>query len=208
MKRWWITLLVSLYINPVFADRGFVITESPLIVVTESKTEPAKSSVSASDSDEYIVLFTASYCGPCRTWKKNELPKLHAIGRDVRQINIQTNTQYGISVVPTFVIYSRTTRKELRRYVGYTSADVLMSRAVHAVRAVNRSTVQRTTQREIEAAAHLRSVHGIDPAGMTLQEMEAAHDRAHGFNARFPSKSPARPTARSYRSAPIIRWFR
>lgn len=49
-----------------------------------------------------------------------------------------------------------------------------------------------------DAARHLSEAHGIDPSGMSMVEMQAAHDNAHnGYSAR-PMYSSA---PRSYRSS-------
>jgi len=48
-----------------------------------------------------------------------------------------------------------------------------------------------------QAAQHLRNVHGIDPSGMSMEDMQAAHDNAHNGQRQY-----AMPTRRVYYSRP------
>jgi len=62
-----------------------------------------------------VLLFTASWCGPCQQWKQSELPALKAAGWDagkagtnhIQYINCDTQQQlveqYGVSSIPQFI---------------------------------------------------------------------------------------------------------
>jgi hypothetical protein len=60
-------------------------------------------------SKRYLAMFTASFCGPCKTWKRNTKPQLESAGYVVREIEMtnQTNVaNFGkrISRYPAFVV--------------------------------------------------------------------------------------------------------
>jgi len=51
----------------------------------------------------YVVMFTASYCGPCRTWKNSSEPKLlEAAGQKVTYVDIQQNGRFYSGSIPRF----------------------------------------------------------------------------------------------------------
>lgn len=65
--------------------------------------EPAK------PQRRYLAMFTANYCGPCQTWKRNTKPQLEAAGYTVQIIELTdpvNQKKYGrrISRVPTFIV--------------------------------------------------------------------------------------------------------
>lgn len=53
-----------------------------------------------------VVMFTASYCGPCQVWKRNVKPVLERDGIKVIEIDITqaSNRAYKIQRLPTFWI--------------------------------------------------------------------------------------------------------
>lgn len=57
------------------------------------------------ESDYYVVMFTASYCGPCRDYKDSgKLGRLKTEGYPVTQIDIQQNSSFYFGKIPKFWI--------------------------------------------------------------------------------------------------------
>ena len=51
----------------------------------------------------YVVMFTASYCGPCRTWKEGTEPKLlEAAGYKITYVDIEKDSRFYSGSVPRF----------------------------------------------------------------------------------------------------------
>ncbi len=94
--------------------------QAPIFPVTakEEKPEPVK------ESGTYLVVFTASWCGPCQQWKQNERPKLNGV--TITTVDIDKEKQWGVGTVPSFWIVDRETRKPVKKLTGYTSADTLL----------------------------------------------------------------------------------
>jgi nucleoredoxin len=77
-----------------------------------------------------ILYFSATWCGPCNTFKQNEVPKFKdwKIGKDadshIRIIDIDENQQlfskYKGKVIPLFILFED--GKEIKRLEGYQSA--------------------------------------------------------------------------------------
>ena len=81
-----------------------------------------------------LLVFTAEWCGPCKSWKQTELPELEksfmsGVGKDVdiRLIDIDANRTwaraYGIQSVPTFVLVRD--KKIIHRKSGGVSSEQL-----------------------------------------------------------------------------------
>jgi thiol:disulfide interchange protein len=71
-------------------------------------------------------MFTAKWCVPCQTWKRNQLARLQAAGHQVTIVDIDSDPRWNVSTVPTFWVVERSTRKPIRKFTGTTSADVLL----------------------------------------------------------------------------------
>lgn len=124
-------------------EPGFVVTEfgfkKPAPAVAPQSTPPTSSSTTSTPSSTsspqretaagYVLMYTASWCGPCQGFKRTELPKLEAMGIDIRQIDCSRGTPRGsrVSSLPTFVVMDGNDR-EVARYVGGVSAQTLMNR--------------------------------------------------------------------------------
>lgn len=78
------------------------------------------------DSSNYLVAFTASWCGPCQRWKRDELPNLTAAGIDVTIVDVDKEPQWRISSLPTFWVVERATRQPKQKLVGFTDSGVLL----------------------------------------------------------------------------------
>lgn len=91
-----------------------------LFPVTAKEEKPA-----AKESDRYLVVFTASWCGPCKQWKANERPKLQGVS--ITTVDIDEQRQWGVTTVPSFWIVDRATRKPIKKLTGYRSAEKLLA---------------------------------------------------------------------------------
>jgi thiol-disulfide isomerase/thioredoxin len=87
-----------------------------------------------------IMYFTASWCGPCQSFKINELPKLQKAGlstsfcrdgqvTDIEVVDIDLHrdmyTSYNCGGVPYFVILNDK-HEIVKRYQGYTKAETML----------------------------------------------------------------------------------
>ena len=75
----------------------------PTVIVPDAEAPKPKV------SKRYLAMFTASFCGPCQTWKRNTKPQLESTGYAVREIEMTNKanvTKFGkrISRFPAFVV--------------------------------------------------------------------------------------------------------
>ena len=57
--------------------------------------------VSADPDDFYVVMFTAPYCGPCKTWKQGEDPQqLKAAGLRLTYVDISVDQRFYSGPIP------------------------------------------------------------------------------------------------------------
>ena len=82
--------------------------------------------VSTALEQDLILIFTASWCGPCKNLKK-DLTKYSDLFKDttICIIDIDKDPQlagkYGVNKVPYSIFYSK--GKEIKRVTGYSSMD-------------------------------------------------------------------------------------
>lgn len=158
-------------------DGVFIETDEPQPPLSEKYVNPP-------DAGQYLVAFVGTHCQPCHTWQERELPKLQAAGISVTIHNIDHSPVDRIRLVPSFEWCDRATKTVISSTTGYTSSSTLMGMNVKQSKRVERAAeklerVVARTAEELSAADHLRNVHGINPDGMTMAQMERAHDRAH-----------------------------
>jgi thiol-disulfide isomerase/thioredoxin len=78
-----------------------VTVEKPLQSFTVQVDEPKQEEY----SDYYVVMFTASWCGPCRNYKQTgKLDKIINGGTRVVLVDIDTNNSYYSGSIPKFWI--------------------------------------------------------------------------------------------------------
>jgi hypothetical protein len=94
--------------------------------VQQQKIEVKQQNLARKLQPDYVVAFTASWCGPCRQWKSSSVPaELAAAGYEITYVDIDQERNWGIARVPTFWIVDRETRKPKRKITGkITLADV------------------------------------------------------------------------------------
>jgi len=125
-------------------------------------------------ADCYVVVFTADWCSPCQRMKRTTIPALKQRGIRVRTYDINRDamqSSWRVSTVPATWIVDSATRKPLRKFVGYLTADTILT-------SLSSRKTQRT-QVEIDAENHLRNKHGIETSGLSLLELERIHDADH-----------------------------
>ena len=82
--------------------------------------------VSTALEQDLILIFTASWCGPCKNLKK-DLTKYSDLFKDtticIIDIDKDPNLagKYGVNKVPYSIFYSK--GKEIKRVTGYSSMD-------------------------------------------------------------------------------------
>ena len=82
--------------------------------------------VSTALEQDLILIFTASWCGPCKNLKK-DLTKYSDLFKDTTICIIDIDKdpklagKYGVNKVPYSIFYSK--GKEIKRVTGYSSMD-------------------------------------------------------------------------------------
>lgn len=118
---------------PVFGDEWqFEVTHTQQVVV---------------ESEYYVVMFGAEWCGPCRTFEKNDLPKLKEVMPLSGKIDIDQQPKWklpkslkfksgsknhsGIRSLPTFWLIERSNDKSeviAHEWVGNPGVQVILDR--------------------------------------------------------------------------------
>lgn len=107
---------------------------------------PAAPPDEAQVDDYYVVMYSATWCGPCRGWKAGQMPKLQASGVGVTVVDCDRDPQWnrarklahpdtgkemmlaGISAYPTIEIVRKRDRWPVFRTVGPASAQSLLQK--------------------------------------------------------------------------------
>ena len=96
-------------------------------------------------ADTRVLLFTASYCGPCRAAKPVAVPYLERGGWPVTEIDVESDQelsrQYGVNALPTFVVVID--GQEQGRVVGYSGARALKDQLRDVITNANAQLTQR-----------------------------------------------------------------
>jgi hypothetical protein len=189
--------------------------KSLLLLLALAQEPIFKPTAPAKESGTYLVVFSASWCGPCQRWKANEKPKLKGVF--VTSVDIDEQRQWGVASVPEFWIVDRATRNPIKKFSGYTSAETLMkalSPPVAEPQIVSASFGHRGTSHESRQTLidHLMT-DGIHKGrhtlttlqAMTDQQLSDVHDADHNQSAGTPAATQwtVRPQVRRRR---LFRW--
>ena len=121
----------------------------PASVSSQTVQQPAEKTAekpAAKPDEYYVVMYSATWCGPCQGWKRNELPKLRAAGVPVTVVDCDKEPQWnrarratdsvtgktvvipGVSAYPTFAIVRKSDRFPVANIVGPVPAAGLIAR--------------------------------------------------------------------------------
>lgn len=134
----------------------FTVEVVPQFVVT---VEPTDLPVVRVSQKRWVAMFTASYCGPCQSWKASEKHKLESRGYFVREYEMTESkhrNKYGsrVSRYPTFVVCDWETGEWLEKpIVGFTSAGSLIT-------LLEQNKVQLTAMSHSEMVSLHNQLHG------------------------------------------------
>ena len=210
MVRW---LLIFVCLGSV-AEAQFVVHEEVQLLIREDnridrkiqklevqqqKIEVKQQNLARKLQPEYVVAFTASWCGPCRQWKSSSVPaELAAAGYDITYVDIDQERNWGIARVPTFWVVDRETRKPKKKIVGkITLADVQRTTVTTVIPAQPPPVMQssgiyngrpgNSHQNRQSLIQHLandgihRGRHSVSSLNsMSDQQLDALHSRDHG----------------------------
>lgn len=190
-------------INLVFClllQDGFTVEVSPelfRVEVVKSSELPAKSSEQPAKLPEqkpyYFVMFTASWCGPCQSWKKTGPDELRLAGYQLTIVDIDAETRWRkeAPTVPRFWLVDRATRKPVYKWIGSTpSASLLKKAEQQALPVAQRSLFgfPGTSHESRETLINHLLTEGIHRGrhsfgslqSMTDEQLDALHNSDHG----------------------------
>jgi thiol-disulfide isomerase/thioredoxin len=162
------------------SDREEVVTQSVFVEAAESRRDAARF------EKPLVELWTTTNCPPC----------------DRMKADIQGGCLYGASIVwnrgsrpdtakgfpqcrvggESFVGWNEAVKERVREAAGLGSA-IRNSRTVAA-------PTKQLNSNGFDVGKHLRDDHGVSTDGMTLQQMEALHNRLHGWQQGTVSRRP------------------
>lgn len=172
-----------------------IFQSAELFPVTKQEEKPA-----AKESDRYLVVFTASWCGPCQLWKANERPKLQRVA--ITTVDIDEQKQWGIDRVPAFWIVDRETRKPIKKLTGYRAADELLQEVNSVAETPVKSGGQiygrvGTSHESRQTLINHLLTDGIHKGrhtqaeldAMTDEQLDALHNQEHNQSAGTPANT-------------------
>ena len=164
-----LTLILTLMQPPVWTITE---TSSPGFVVTETQQSEV-----ASESGCYLVVFTTSSCSPCQSWKRTHLPRIEALGHKVRIIDVDRDSMWRVTTVPTFWVVDRATKKVVRTFVGIATAETLLP--MLKVKSQQSSEDSKHIRAETEVPAPAQK-QGTVSLRISHSEMVRLHNQLHG----------------------------
>jgi thiol-disulfide isomerase/thioredoxin len=86
--------------------RPFVVTDYPAAFIVDARTPECQT---AKSRKTFLAFFTATYCGPCQSWKKKNKAAIESKGYVIREIEMtvsENKERYKkkVSSFPTFVV--------------------------------------------------------------------------------------------------------
>lgn len=127
------TLVVLLAL--IAADPPLIFQPSGIYVAAESSELPVKPQEQPAKTRQqepyYFVMFTASWCGPCKAWKQAGPRDLQAAGYQLTIVDIDQETQWkkDAPTVPRFWLVDRATRKPVFKWIGSTPPTAMIQKA-------------------------------------------------------------------------------
>ena len=127
-----VTMLLCFQPPQILSATGTYVTETAAPVVAVSEV-PHVEVVAPQTGKRYLAMFTASFCGPCRSWKSQQKPRVEAAGYTVLEyeMTVTANQQkYGdrIGRYPAFVVIDWDTGKWLSApVIGGITADTAIA---------------------------------------------------------------------------------
>jgi hypothetical protein len=191
-------------INLVFClmlQDGFTVEVSPQLFqveVVKSPELPVKQQEQPAKTQEqkpyYVVMFTATWCGPCQNWKNNGGPqKIKAAGYNFTPIDIDANPKWKSKVdrYPTFWIVDHATRNPQYKFLGTTPAETIIAKAEQLAKPAEQRSIYGSVGTSHESRETLidhlandgvhRGRHSLAKLqAMTDEQLDSLHNSDHG----------------------------
>lgn len=130
----------------------------------------------------HVEVWVAPQCGPCKRWEDEEAPKLPATAYTVRDSSVEAELAAAkqIPSCPYYILTDTATKREILRIHGFATAEHLAKRGREELTPSVSSTTGDTAY-VASLKQHMLTTHGRDCSSMGLEELEAAHNAAHGM---------------------------
>lgn len=144
-------LIWQLVFSVLVAQEQFRVEVSPdvfRVTVEQPVESPAKPVetpiVIKEEKPFYVVMFTASWCGPCQSWKNGGGPgKIRAAKYNFTPIDIDANPKWKSQVdrYPTFWIVDHATRNPQYKFIGPTPPETIILKAEQLAKPQDRKSL-------------------------------------------------------------------
>ena len=105
----------------------FTVSVEPILPVFTVDVEAAEKTSPPERKPVYFVLFATRSCSPCKRWQRDELPKIVAAGYQVIIVDVDQESQWGVSRVPEIWRCRRSTSTRIGApFKGFTRAEKLL----------------------------------------------------------------------------------